>query len=922
MERKRGISTHRKSSKWKTRKKPCNGSITVVSNNDNVLNTVQEKVHTNMRHTPVSKVDVPGNHPHTFSNSNAPTDDSPYCLRSTNCLVRGRCIKPLLDDANKLSTDATSQNAANDIDHAGDLCSVKGTEVYESTDNMTRTPKKGNNGTDSTSDIESDLKNVPDGRNKPSKRCTTVQRGTKVLINNVVHCNDGVSPQNNDSGRSRDDSPVNRVIINNNIIMNQEVYHDSTDSDDSSNDFTTIKKNKLTKYSNYHTRRRSIRALIKFFKDLGNVQYQSEILSSFLNESHMAPILQAANILPPQKIIEHKLIVDQILKQIGRCSQKVSERGMINDDKDSLRTNLVAAMVASPNVNINESLLRKNHILRLICSNTDVSRSACKRLVNKAEQRRNDLSVSETVSSWSIISNRNGYNTQQSKVNKELLDWILNHHHVIRSPQETVLVKVPSPNGTKSLERVGKLLLEISVRELHQDLMKDPPIGFRGAYSTDVPKKLLISERYLRNMLPPQLKSMSFADKQLCGCSCCTITKMVHACLLKYRKRTLSQQTTLTRVRTRNNNSKSLDLEEYRMEILDTNSHKHPHPRDYLKTITCKNDSHNSLPKWKCVMGRCASCPSPVIPKLENFPDSPLGNITYGDYRYHLKCRIHGILKEGDLECKKCLECMAQKIIDSPEPLFRKKEITMIECSISQFHNHVYIPYMKKFKYHTALVTLLSKNYCKHMRTEAFKKNQNWLLSEMDYAERLAKQLDGEIQSDHFGDNASLSIEGCTLQYHGKHSKTSGSHVRIKTVLDFHSHFADYSRQDAATTFDHICRMFDNHISRHGPFSYPTIILDHTDGCAKQYRCGNALYLLSVLSISYNVIIDRAICAPGHGKSIIDGLNAVDKHYLRKVMRMSGSSRLDDIESRMRIDTTSSFAQECARLCSLNKRKI
>ena len=227
MGRKRGISTHRKSSKWKTRKKPCNGSITVVSNNDNVLNTVQEKVHTNMRHTPVSKVDVPGNHPHTFSNSNAPTDDSPYCLRSTNCLVRGRCIKPLLDDANKLSTDATSQNAANDIDHAGDLCSVKGTEAYVSNDNMTMTPKKGNNGTDSTSDIESDLKNVPDGRNKPSKRCTTVQRGTKVLINNVVHCNDGVSSQNNDSGRSRDDSPVNRVIINNNIIMNQEVSHDS-----------------------------------------------------------------------------------------------------------------------------------------------------------------------------------------------------------------------------------------------------------------------------------------------------------------------------------------------------------------------------------------------------------------------------------------------------------------------------------------------------------------------------------------------------------------------------------------------------------------------------------------------------------------------------------------------------------------------
>ena len=83
MGRKRGISTHCKSSKWKTHKKPCNGSISVVSNNDNVLNTVQEKVHTNTKQTPVLKDNVSGNHPQPFSNSNAPTDDPPYCLFSS-----------------------------------------------------------------------------------------------------------------------------------------------------------------------------------------------------------------------------------------------------------------------------------------------------------------------------------------------------------------------------------------------------------------------------------------------------------------------------------------------------------------------------------------------------------------------------------------------------------------------------------------------------------------------------------------------------------------------------------------------------------------------------------------------------------------------------------------------------------------------
>ena len=58
-------------------------------------------------------------------------------------------------------------------------------------------------------------------------------------------------------------------------------------------------------------------------------------------------------------------------------------------------------------------------------------------------------------------------------------------------------------------------------------------------------------------------------------------------------------------------------------------------------------------------------------------------------------------------------------------------------------------------------------------------------------------------------------------------------------------------------------------------------IFDNTDGCAKQYRCATALYLLSVLCASKNVSIDRAIGAPGHGKDLVDGINAVNKQYLK-----------------------------------------
>ena len=42
--------------------------------------------------------------------------------------------------------------------------------------------------------------------------------------------------------------------------------------------------------------------------------------------------------------------------------------------------------------------------------------------------------------------------------------------------------------------------------------------------------------------------------------------------------------------------------------------------------------------------------------------------------------------------------------------------------------------------------------------------------------------------------------------------------------------------------------------------------------------------LLLVMFQCYSVIIDRGISAPGHGKEVVDGLNAFDKHYIYQLM--------------------------------------
>ena len=41
---------------------------------------------------------------------------------------------------------------------------------------------------------------------------------------------------------------------------------------------------------------------------------------------------------------------------------------------------------------------------------------------------------------------------------------------------------------------------------------------------------------------------------------------------------------------------------------------------------------------------------------------------------------------------------------------------------------------------------------------------------------------------------------------------------------------------------------------------------------------------MSVMSQCYYIIIDQGIIAPGNGKEVVDGINAVDKSYIYQLM--------------------------------------
>ena len=73
-------------------------------------------------------------------------------------------------------------------------------------------------------------------------------------------------------------------------------------------------------------------------------------------------------------------------------------------------------------------------------------------------------------------------------------------------------------------------------------------------------------------------------------------------------------------------------------------------------------------------------------------------------------------------------------------------------------------------------------------------------------------------------------------------------------------------------------------------------IWENTYGCDEYYICVTALYLLSILSQYFNIIIDCWINVPVHEIEVVDGRNATDKRLILRLMdtfQLPGSELFD-----------------------------
>ena len=166
----------------------------------------------------------------------------------------------------------------------------------------------------------------------------------------------------------------------------------------------------------------------------------------------------------------------------------------------------------------------------------DVKPKTAKRRYVDAKSRRKAMKVGNSL--WTK-KKRKGHSKINEQIKSNLYTWITRHPEVVQSPISNDCLKVMLDGQTEP-QLFPKLLLQVSVRELHNSLVSDPNDGILKD-ARDEYGKIIISGSTLRSLLLPQLKQISARYKVMCGCECCISDKSIHSSLPSWRDRYLKK---------------------------------------------------------------------------------------------------------------------------------------------------------------------------------------------------------------------------------------------------------------------------------------------------------------------------------------------------------------------------------------------
>ena len=551
----------------------------------------------------------------------------------------------------------------------------------------------------------------------------------------------------------------------------------------------------------------------------------------------------------------------QQINRILKTTNDLKKKGTGNDDVRSYEQTVYSAMAESP-ISSNSTTL----VPTLACRTKlfpDIPPRTFKECMIRAKIHRKKMRDS-TNTLFSRVLKRLGRTKVTPELHMEFLRWLDNHHMVIQSPLASDTLLVPDANNPGTKKRTNKILLQIPVRELHNDLIDaDPLIGLASV--RDCAGNILISDTKLRELLPPHLRMMSDRYKIMCGCEPCIQMinlQQSYNRFICYRIKDFKEIRDGFNPRTRRYMAADETLKKYQDKVQPQGEARFKTAKLAMVCCLCAppDDRFQSLHQLDCVTGECNACPG--------FDRPPEELTMNNDISFHLydvlpSCSIHNMLPkfppvvdgERHVQTKSCVEC---DLLLEADPkyvrggFYKRKYLTQKKCGFQEFFTEYYLPHLKKYTYHRFLKIILSKSNIEDVRLSRLKPGE--VAGSRDYAERLLMKFHMEIQSEHFGQGRDLSIEGNDIKFYPVGETETTSH--------FYSFLKDSKIQNAATTDKHMDRLIK--ILKEKKVLSERLY-ETTDGCGAQYRSATALWFLSGLSIKHNIVIDRSFGAPGHG---------------------------------------------------------
>ena len=154
-------------------------------------------------------------------------------------------------------------------------------------------------------------------------------------------------------------------------------------------------------------------------------------------------------------------------------------------------------------------------------------------------------------------------------------------------------------------------------------------------------------QRSLRNILPPQVKNMTYKYKFRCGCECCIAAKSLNSSLLTWRDRHMKHFREKSH-NTKNRKSGELSsclYETYKnvLKLHACHIHCTAADMDMAKMCPCPLQ-HNGIPHWKCILRCCKKLSSLIISSLDTNKDATgmCSAIQFHVYRNVSRCTMHG----------------------------------------------------------------------------------------------------------------------------------------------------------------------------------------------------------------------------------------------------------------------------------------